>query len=218
MDRDAPVDDPVLSERPQIHATAHVVASELGAWTAVGPRTAISESTLGDYSYVMNDGNIIYSEIGKFCSIAAFARINPGNHPLDRPALHHFTYRSRSYRLADDDDSGFFEWRRASKVVLGHDVWIGHGAVVLPGVKIGIGAAIGAGAVVSKDVPPFAVVVGIPAKVIRFRFDENVRAGLLELAWWDWSRERLATALPDFRALDVAEFIAKHGGYRSRAE
>jgi carbonic anhydrase/acetyltransferase-like protein (isoleucine patch superfamily) len=96
--------------------------------------------------------------------------------------------------------------------VLGHDVWIGHGAVVLPGVKIGIGAAIGAGAVVSKDVPPFAVVAGVPAKVIRFRFDENVRAGLLELAWWDWSRERLATALPDFRTLGAAQFIAKYGG------
>jgi phosphonate metabolism protein (transferase hexapeptide repeat family) len=204
--------DSVLAERPQIDATADVRDSELGAWTAVGPRTTIAESTLGDYSYVMNDGNIIYSEIGKFCSIAAFARINPGNHPLERPALHHFTYRSRSYQLADEDDRAFFEWRRTSKVVLGHDVWIGHGAVVLPGVNIGIGAAIGAGAVVRKDVPPFAVVAGVPAKVIRFRFDDAAQAGLLELAWWDWPREQLAAALPDFRALDVAEFIAKYGG------
>jgi phosphonate metabolism protein (transferase hexapeptide repeat family) len=160
----------------------------------------------------MNDANIIYSEIGKFCSIAAFARINPGNHPLDRVALHHFTYRSRSYGLAEEDDREFFEWRRTHKVVLGHDVWIGHGAVVLPGVRIGTGAAIGSGAVVSKHIPPFAVAAGVPARVLRFRFDENVRAGLLGLAWWDWSRERLATALPDFRALGAAELIAKYGG------
>lgn len=200
-----------LSEEPQVDATAVVSDSQLGAWTAVGARTTIAESSLGDYSYVMNDANVIYSEIGKFCSIAAFARINPGNHPLERAALHHFTYRSRSYELAEDDDREFFDRRRASKVVLGHDVWIGHGAVVLPGVKIGSGAAIGAASVVSKDVPPFAVVAGVPAKVIRFRFDGDVQAGLMRLCWWDWPRERLAAALPDFRALGAAGFIAKYG-------
>lgn len=197
--------------QPQIDASADVRDSQLGAWTAVGPRTTIVESTFGDYSYAANDANVIYSEIGKFCSIAAFARINPGNHPLERAALHHFTYRSRSYGLADDDDRDFFERRRASKVTLGHDVWTGHGAIVLPGVNIGTGAAIGAGAVVSKDVPAFAVVAGVPAKIIRFRFDEAVRDGLLGLAWWDWPRERLAAALPDFRALDAPAFIAKYG-------
>ncbi len=198
--------------QPQIDASADVRDSRLGAWASVGPRTTIVESTFGDYSYAANDANVIYSEIGKFCSIAAFARINPGNHPLERAALHHFTYRSRSYGLADDDDLDFFERRRASKVTLGHDVWIGHGAIVLPGVKVGIGAAIGAGAVVSKDVPAFSVVAGVPAKIIRYRFDEAARDGLLELAWWDWPRERLAAALPDFRALDVSAFIAKYGG------
>jgi len=201
---------PALSEAPAIHPTANVRKSNLGAWTAVGARSSISESTMGDYSYVVNDSSIIYSEIGKFCSIAAHTRINPGNHPLERAALHHFTYRSRSYQLGEEDDQDFFAWRRAHKVVIGHDVWIGHGAIVLPGRRIGTGAAIGAGAVVSHDIPDFAVAVGVPARVIRFRFPQKVRQGLLDLAWWDWRREKLRTALPDLRALSAAEFLGKY--------
>ena len=132
----------ILSEEPTIDPTANVRDSTLGKWTAVGARTTISESTMGDYSYVVNDSSIIYSEIGKFCSIAAQTRLNPGNHPMWRAALHHFSYRSVSYQLGEEDDHEFFEWRRSHRVVLGNDVWIGHGAVVLPGVKIGNGGAV----------------------------------------------------------------------------
>src|SRR5262247_1430665 len=201
-----------LSEQPRIDSTAHVRESTLGAWTSVGPRTTISETVFGDYSYVVNDSSIIYADIGKFCAIAAHTRLNPGNHPLDRPALHHFTYRSLSYQLGPDDDEAFFEWRRRHKVTLGHDVWIGHGAVILPGVTLGTGCGVGAGAVVSKDVPPFTVVAGVPAKIVRYRFDERMREALLKIGWWDWSREQLSAALPDFRALRIEEFVAKYGG------
>jgi len=165
---------------------------------------------MGAYSYVVNDSSIVWSDIGKFCSIAAHTRLNPGNHPLERVALHHFTYRSKGYQLAEEDDHEFFAWRRSHQVVLRHDVWIGHGAVLLPGVKIGAGAAIGAGAVVSNDVPDFAVAVGVPARVIRFRFAENLRERLLALAWWDWDWQRLAAALPDFRHLPIEEFLEKY--------
>jgi hypothetical protein len=199
-----------LSEEPRVDPTAHVRDSQLGAWTTVGARTTLSDSTVGDYSYITNDGSIVNAEMGKFCSIAAHARINPGNHPLGRPALHHFTYRSISYGLGEDDDQAFFDWRRAHRVVLGHDVWIGHGVVVLPGITIGTGAAIGAGAVVSKDVPPFAIAVGVPAKVLRFRFHESEQEALLRVAWWDWSRDQLASALQDFRTLDIAAFLRKY--------
>jgi len=170
----------------------------------------MAETIFGDYSYVVNDSSIIYAEIGKFCSIAAHTRLNPGNHPMDRPALHHFTYRSVSYQLGPEDDAAFFDWRRAHKVTLGHDVWIGHGAVVLPGVTIGTGAGIGAGAVVSKDVPPFAIVAGVPAKIIRYRFDEGIQQALLRIAWWDWTREQLSAALPDFRTLSIHQFVEKY--------
>ena len=194
---------------PRIDPTASIRDSTLAAWTAVGARTSIAESSLDEYSYVVNDCQIIYAQIGKFCSIAAASRLNPGNHPLERAALHHFTYRSASYDLGGDD-AEFFQWRRDRPVVLGNDVWIGHGAVVLPGVSVRSGAVLGAGAVATKDIPPFAIAVGIPARVLRFRFPEPIVERLLRLAWWNWPRERLGAALPDFRALPIEAFLDRH--------
>lgn len=199
-----------LKPEPTIDPTATVIGCRFGVWTEVGPRVDIRESVLDDYSYVCNDSEVIYARIGKFCSIAAHVRINPGNHPLDRAALHHFTYRSRQFGLADSDDEGFFEWRRSFPVVLGHDVWIGHGAVLLPGVTVGTGAAVGAGAVVSGDVEPFTVVAGVPARPLRRRFPQAIEEGLLRIRWWDWPRERIEAAVGDFRRLDAAGFVAKY--------
>jgi hypothetical protein len=200
---------PLLSQSPTIHPTADVTDSTLGAWTEIGARTTVAETVMGDYSYVVNDSAIIYATIGRFCSIAAHTRINPGNHPLERAALHHFTYRAAKYELGEDDDA-FFDWRRASHVTLGHDVWVGHGATILPGVSIGTGAGIGAGAVVSKDVPPFAVVVGVPGTVIRFRFAPEIQAALLRIAWWDWPHATLKERLADFRSLGAEAFCKRY--------
>ncbi len=216
----APGDDPAsrekrsgdkrLGEQPSIHRTASVRATTFGRWCEVGARTKVAESSFGDYSYVVNDSDIIYATIGKFCSIAAHTRLNPGNHPLDRVMLSHVGYRSSAYGLGPDDP-GFFDWRRSSPVTLGHDVWIGHGAVVLPGVTVGTGAAVGAGAMVTKDVPPFAVVVGNPGRVLRMRFSDAVIADLLRIAWWDWPHERIGAAMADFRTLGAEAFCRRHG-------
>lgn len=198
-----------LGDAPSIHPTARVRDSHFGRYCEVGAGTRVAETSFDDYSYVAGGSDIIYAEIGRFCSIAAAVRINPGNHPLDRVALNHFTYRSAAYGLGDDD-AAFFDWRRSHKVTLGHDVWIGHGAVILPGVTLGTGCAIGAGAVVTKDVPPFAIVVGVPGRVLRYRFPPEIVARLLALAWWDWPHERLGAALQDFRTLDAEAFCEKY--------
>ena len=93
---------------------------------------------------------------------------------------------------------------------IGHDVWIGHDAIVMPGVKIGTGAAIGSGAVVTKDVPPFAIVVGVPARVLRLRVDEQTAERLQQIAWWNWSAAQIDGALADFRELSAVEFAEKY--------
>lgn len=200
-----------LGERPWIDPTAVVQASELGPWTEIGPRTKLVESSLGAYSYVMGDCDVIYARIGRFCSIASHTRINPGNHPTWRAAQHHFLYRAAAYGLGEDE-AGFFDWRRSQQVEVGHDVWIGHGAIVLPGICVGTGAVVGAGAVVSKEVAPYTVVAGVPARPIRRRFEEEIALALMTIAWWDWPRERLGAALPDFRELSIEAFVEKYRG------
>jgi phosphonate metabolism protein (transferase hexapeptide repeat family) len=199
-----------LGLEPTVHPTARVVSSTLGAYTEVGERTSLVDTTMGDYSYIVHDGEVIHTAIGKFCSIAAFARINPGNHPHWKAAQHHFLYRSAAYGMGEDDRD-FFDWRRSHPVTIGHDVWIGHGVTVMPGVSVGTGAILGAGAVVTKEVPPYTIVGGVPSKPIRRRFPEPVAERLLATAWWDWPHAKLTEALPDFRALSVEAFLEKWG-------
>lgn len=195
-----------LGPEPTLHDPVAITESELGAWTEVRRHARLHESAVGDYSYLMERVQLDYTTLGKFCSVAAAARLGPPNHPVDRPSAHHFTYRAAAYDLGADDDS-IFAWRSDQPVEVGHDVWIGHGAIVLPGVTVGNGAAVGAGAVVAEDVAPYTVVAGVPAEPIRRRFPEEVAARIEASGWWHWDHATLAERLDAFR--DLEAFLAR---------
>lgn len=199
-----------LSHDPFLHPDTRITNTTLGRYTEVGEGTILLNSSLGDYSYTTRFCDIANTTIGKFCNIASFARIGPTDHPLDRASLHHFMYRSADYWPDRPHDADFFAHRESRRTSIGHDTWIGHGAIIRPDLTIGDGAVVAAGAVVTKDVAPYTIVGGTPAKLIRLRQPDAIAARLRALAWWDWSHDAIGAALEDFRHLPVEAFLEKY--------
>lgn len=195
-----------------IHPTAQIVNSTFEAWTEVGEGSRVLNSTFEAYSYCDRFADIANTTVGRFANIAAMTRIGPTDHPFSHAAQHHFLYRSSYYWEDADDDPAYFTAREARRTTLGADCWIGHGAIIKPEVTIGIGAIAAAGAVVTRDVPPFMIVAGCPATLLRPRFKAGIIDRLLALAWWDWDHDRLRAALPDFRSLLAEAFLEKYHG------
>jgi phosphonate metabolism protein (transferase hexapeptide repeat family) len=193
-----------------IHPECKITECAFGAYTEIGAGSVVLNSSFGDYSYCGRGCDIANTSIGKFANIAANVRIGPTDHPMHRASLHHFLYRSDMYWPEEAPDTAFFAARTARRVTIGHDVWIGHGAIIRPDVTIGHGAVIGAGAVVTRDVAPYTIVVGVPAEKLRRRFPKQVARRLTELAWWDWDHDRLRLALSDFRQMEVDAFLTKY--------
>ena len=141
------------------------------------------------YHYPINHDKL---QIGKFCSIACGAKFlfNSANHALSSLSTYPFPIFFEEWGLEKEDVAE--AWDNKGDIIIGNDVWIGYEAVILAGVTIGDGAIIGTRAVVTKDVPPYTIVGGVPAKPIKRRFPEEAISALLEVQWWNWSEERIA--------------------------
>lgn len=156
--------------------------ARLGNNVRIGMRVVVGRDVaIGDYTYVNQDSYIDSGRIGKFCSIAARVSIGPFEHPTRWFSTHPGTYGEPAWGLLREPVA----LPEKQPPTIGNDVWIGRNAFVLRGVSVGDGAIIGAGAVVTRDVPPYAIVAGVPAKVVTYRFSPNTIERLLRVRWWD---------------------------------
>ena len=166
--------------------------------------TSFYHSTMEKHSFVGYDCDVLCADIGSFTSIANGVVIGGGRHPMEWGGMSPVFYKGR-----DSVKAKFSEYERepGKRVKIGHDVWIGRSAIVLPGVEIGNGAVVGAGAVVTRPVPPYAIVAGNPARILRHRFDEAMIARLLAVQWWNLEEDVLRRLAVDIR--DVEKFVKR---------
>ena len=200
--------DNILGIEPTIEDDVITEETVFGAYIHIQAHCIFCDVTIGDYSYFAGYNQVYYATIGKFCSVASFARINTTNHPTyDRIAQHHFTYRSKRFGFGEDD-AEFFTQRKDKAVTIGNDVWIGHNAIIMPDVNIGNGAVVGAGAVVTRNVEPYSVVAGVPARKVKMRFPDDLVVKIEQTKWWDWDYQTIKERLSDFR--DIEAFVRKY--------
>ena len=182
-------------KQPTVKCSKSAVISNVvfGKYSQVTAFSSLKNTNLGDYSSVGRNTTINHADIGKFCSISWNATIGATSHPDNHISTHAFSYVSW-FGMVNETNKIII------RTTIGNDVWIGANVIIMPGIKVGTGAVIGAGSVVTKDIPEYAVVVGSPAKVLRYRFDEKSIAVLLKSNWWDWPPSKIKENIELFKA------------------
>jgi phosphonate metabolism protein (transferase hexapeptide repeat family) len=202
---------PKITREPVIHPSARIRDARIGNYVEIHECVQVRDSEVGDYCYLQEYVAVLNADLGRFTAIAAMARIGAPNHPYERISQHRFTYTPEYYWPDQQRDTLFFARRGADRCRIGNDVWMGHGAILLPGVTVGDGAVVAAGAVVTRDVEPYTIVAGVPARPIKRRFERAIAERLQALAWWNWPHDRLEANVCDFRTLTPEAFVEKHG-------
>lgn len=168
----------------------------------VNSQTQIYNSSMGRFSYLGRKSALICADVGMYCSIGDEVKVGLGIHTLSYLSTSPlFTEKCNGTGSSWVDKDTVYPYK---KVIVGNDVWIGERAMIMGGVNIGDGAVIGAGAIVTKDVPPYAIVAGIPAKVIKYRFSDEIIQSLLQIKWWNTNEETLKLHLDLFQTKNVS--------------
>jgi chloramphenicol O-acetyltransferase type B len=197
----------VLGRGCIIETHVEIFNSTFADFVSVQPRASLNHVNVGRYSYIAREAYLNDVSIGSFASIGPQTLLGTGEHPanfISTAPVFYSTRRQCGNSFAHQD-----HFPERKRIALGHDVWIGARVFVRDGVTIGDGAIVAAGSVVSADVPAYAIVGGVPAKLIRMRFGEDQVKRLLELQWWNWEESRLRSSQPWFAQTDVEAFFRK---------
>lgn len=181
---------------------------QYGSHVVLCHHAAIHGVAIGSNAYVGSHTHVQYATIGSFVSIGPDVRIGLGRHPVDMVSTYPSFYASRASTVVHLVNNP--KVQEYARVTIGSDVWIGARAMIVDGVHVGHGAVVAAGAVVTKDVEPYAIAGGVPARVLRYRFPPDVISSLLEIEWWSWPYHRIQERAADFA--DVPRFIEKYRG------
>lgn len=186
-----------------VNIKARLTSVIAGEYSRFAEHADVRNSQVGDYSTIGRYAKIVNTEIGKFCAVSWDCTINAVSHPYSHLSIHAFPYVPHA--------GGFVSKRvqKVEKVIIGNDVWVGANSVIMPGLRIGDGAVIGANAVVTKDVPPYAIVVGVPAKILKYRFSDEIIESLLKVRWWDLDRKILEQHIGLFQKPLTLEMLAE---------
>lgn len=195
----------IISDNVTISNNCSISNSIIRENAFVYQSSSLHEVEVGRFSYVGRNSILAQTTIGRFCSLGPELLCGPGEHPTDYVSSSPLFFSTRKQCGVSFSDKNYFEEKKA--VTIGHDVWISARVLIRDGMNIGHGAIIGAGAIVLADVPSYGIVGGVPAKLIRFRFSEDIIEKLLEIKWWEWNNKMLQKAQALFAQEDINAFL-----------